>query len=872
MGSIGYTKDELVGLRVVRGPNWEWDTQDGGEGFVGTVVENIQNSGRVKVRWDSGQEFIYRIGAEDAYDLRVLDSSTVGVKHPGVECRGCGQKDIAGLSWQCFDCPMPINLCTFCFTNRKREQTHVIFQRYDRPLSDPMVVRLHPDQPRIPLKGIFPGALVRRGADWKYGDEDGWKDKEANPPIGKVVPTPTGREMTSGKIWVQWPCELDKSYPYRVGFSGKMDLKMAKAGVGGQYQPDTLPVLKISKPRVNEKTNEVVADPPLVVGDRVKVVVGLEDLREMSVDCGIGWNAGKMKKVANEILIIKDIDNKENTAKAIRRLTPWLPVGAVVQVIDKPSNGMVMVQDVMAGVFGRVKRVNFDGKTVDMEFFTSGGNVIKTVDVDQLENKLVDVSVVEKVDSIRKSIRKELAKLLLSEVEKGSILSVQFLLKTYPDIINCQSRYNGRNSTALSVACQKGNVEMVKLLLTHKASVDIADEEGKEKVEKGCEYCGEPDDDSDDDSDDDVESHKKGMPIHHAAIRNHPEVLRLLLGNGASSNEINGKERTPLHLAAMKGYVECVRVLLEDERCDLAIKDRYDDTAFELAVESSVQSVELFNLFRATGRLIIIEKDHWGKNLLHLAAEYKNFEAAKLLLSCPEGKKLACECDYYDKTPLFIACDEGHNQIAKLLVSNVDKDENGKPWGIDTPNYQGKTPLMRVVEKFNYELIEHLIGAGANLHATDKKGDAPFHYAARLYREKKRPLEWPNQETSPEIFKLYNELNTKHPGENLSPHAAVICYLVAKGGCPQNITFPEFKKLVGDDFLHGDEIINFFPDQLNSMSQNVGNQLQYSQPAGWSERNVRNAHEEHLPSKRGRQSTVTESDVPSTSNKRKKKT
>jgi hypothetical protein len=35
---------------------------------------------------------------------------------------------------------------------------------------------------------------------------------------------------------------------------------------------------------------------------------------------------------------------------------------------------------------------------------------------------------------------------------------------------------------------------------------------------------------------------------------------------------------------------------------------------------------------------------------------------------------------------------------------------------------------------------------------------------------------------------------------------------------------------------------------------------------------VRNAHEEHLPGKRGKQSTETESDVPSTSNKRKKKT
>jgi hypothetical protein len=68
------------------------------------------------------------------------------------------------------------------------------------------------------------------------------------------------------------------------------------------------------------------------------------------------------------------------------------------------------------------------------------------------------------------------------------------------------------------------------------------------------------------------------------------------------------------------------------------------------------------------------------------------------------------------------------------------------------------------------------------------------------------------------------------------PDAAIICYLVAKGGIPKNITFPEFRKLVGDNFLYN-EIINFFPDQFNSMSQNVCNQLQSSQPAGWSEIN-----------------------------------
>lgn len=149
-----------------------------------------------------------------------------------------------------------------------------------------------------------------------------------------------------------------------------------------------------------------------------------------------------------------------------------------------------------------------------MDFFTSDGNVTRTVPVSQLQDKHVDVSVIEKVDSIRKY----LAELLLSEIEKESILSVQFLLKTYPDIINCQSPFNGRNSTALSVACQKGNVEMVKLLLKHKASVNIADEKDKEE---DCDESDEDEDDiSDDDSDDDDESNKKGQkPIYHAVIR-----------------------------------------------------------------------------------------------------------------------------------------------------------------------------------------------------------------------------------------------------------------------------------------------------------------------------------------------------------------
>ena len=66
------------GLRVVRGPNWLWGDQDGGEGHVGTVVEVGQDGGSVVVQWDCGNRCRYRCGEERKYDLRVFDSGPTG--------------------------------------------------------------------------------------------------------------------------------------------------------------------------------------------------------------------------------------------------------------------------------------------------------------------------------------------------------------------------------------------------------------------------------------------------------------------------------------------------------------------------------------------------------------------------------------------------------------------------------------------------------------------------------------------------------------------------------------------------------------------------------------------------------------------------
>ncbi|KAH9518533.1 E3 ubiquitin-protein ligase mib2 [Bulinus truncatus] len=70
------------GFRVVRGPDWKWAEQDGGEGHVGTVVKIVQpdvmKALTVEVVWDSGVKNSYRVGADNCFDLLLYDSGPAG--------------------------------------------------------------------------------------------------------------------------------------------------------------------------------------------------------------------------------------------------------------------------------------------------------------------------------------------------------------------------------------------------------------------------------------------------------------------------------------------------------------------------------------------------------------------------------------------------------------------------------------------------------------------------------------------------------------------------------------------------------------------------------------------------------------------------
>ncbi|EKE42715.1 hypothetical protein ENUP19_0359G0011 [Entamoeba nuttalli] len=61
----------VIGKSVIRGRDWKWKDQDGGQGQIGEVID-VCDEGWVEVKWKNGTVCQYRWGGENAYDLQVV--------------------------------------------------------------------------------------------------------------------------------------------------------------------------------------------------------------------------------------------------------------------------------------------------------------------------------------------------------------------------------------------------------------------------------------------------------------------------------------------------------------------------------------------------------------------------------------------------------------------------------------------------------------------------------------------------------------------------------------------------------------------------------------------------------------------------------
>lgn len=308
---------EGVGARVIRGVDWKWGKQDGGEGHVGTV-RNFESPEEVVVVWDNGTAANYRCNG--AYDLRILDSAPTSSKHDGTKCDTCRQYPIFGIRWKCAEC-MSYDLCSVCYNKDKHDLRHR-FYRITTMGSEKYLLECRRKSKKIPVRGIFLGARVIRGVDWSWEDQDGGNGRR-----GKVTEIQDWSSSSPrSAAYVMW--DTGAKNLYRVGFEGMADLKGVSDAKGGTVYKDHLPLLGDFGPGKS-------APHGLVVGDQVNVDLELEIVQHLQHGHG-GWTDGMYESLGQTGTVV-GIDEDHDIVVSYASGNRWTFNPAVLTRVSGPA-------------------------------------------------------------------------------------------------------------------------------------------------------------------------------------------------------------------------------------------------------------------------------------------------------------------------------------------------------------------------------------------------------------------------------------------------------------------------------------------------------------------------------------------------------
>uniref|UniRef100_A0A4W2E8Z1 E3 ubiquitin-protein ligase MIB2 n=1 Tax=Bos indicus x Bos taurus TaxID=30522 RepID=A0A4W2E8Z1_BOBOX len=647
-----------VGMRVVRGVDWKWGQQDGGEGGVGTVVELGRHGSpstpdrTVVVQWDHGTRTNYRAGYQGAHDLLLYDNAQIGVRHPNIICDCCKKHGLRGMRWKCRIC-FDYDLCTQCYMHNKHDLAHA-FERYETAHSRPVMLSPRQGLPRIPLRGIFQGAKVVRGPDWEWGSQDGGEGKP-----GRVVDirgwdVETGRSVAS-VTWADGTTNV-----YRVGHKGKVDLKCVGEAAGGFYYRDHLP--RLGKPA--ELQRRVSADgQPFQRGDKVKCLLDADVLREMQEGHG-GWNP-RMAKFIGQTGTVHRITDRGDVRVQFSHKTRWTfhpgaltkqnscLVGEVVRVIDdldtvkRLQAGHGEWTDDMApalGRIGRVLKVFGDGNVgvlVSGKLWTFSPSCLVAYRPEEdanldvagraRENKSSLSVVLDKLRA-QKSDLEHPGKLVV-EVALGNVARALDLLRRHPEQVDTKNQ--GR--TALQMAAYLGQVELVRLLLQAQAGVDLPDDEGN-------------------------------TALHYAALGNQPEAARVLLSSGCGANALNSTRSSALHVAVQRGFLEVVKVLCE-RGCDVNLPDAHADTPLHCAISAGTGASGIVEVLTEVPGIDVTATNSQGFTLLHHASLKGHTLAVRRILARARQLVDAKKEDGF--TALHLAAFNNHGEVAQVLIQEL---------------------------------------------------------------------------------------------------------------------------------------------------------------------------------------------------------
>uniref|UniRef100_A0A6Q2WRQ5 RING-type E3 ubiquitin transferase n=1 Tax=Esox lucius TaxID=8010 RepID=A0A6Q2WRQ5_ESOLU len=550
-------KGIFQGVKVVRGPDWDWGNQDGGEGKVGKVVDIRgwdTESGRsvASVTWSNGTTNVYRMGHKGKVDLKYVSDVQGGFYYKdhlpklGEHAELQRQESAEGHTFNQGDkvkCLLEVDIL------KQMQEGHGGWN----PKMAEYICRIGTVH-RITDRG---DVRVQYSNNIRWTFHPGALTKVNTFGVGELVRVL--EEIDSVKRLQAGHGEWTDSMAPALGQVGKVlkvyadgDLRVAFGGQTWTFNPACL-----SPQSVEVDANLMTAENPSESG----IISVLEKLLSQSteqdnpsrlvIEAAHG-SANKVRELVQKYPDKVDIKNQGKTALQVAAHQGHMEV--VLALLQ--ANSSIEVKDE-------------DGDTA--LHYTAFGN------------------------------QAEIARLLLSKGANVNLL-------------------NNSMCTALHIAVNKGFTDVVRVLSEHLADINLQDSYGDtplhDAIAKDFRNIIEilvvvPNIDF-------TQQNNRGFNLlHHAALKGNKLATEKILARARQLVDVKKEDGfSALHLAALNNHREVAEILLKEGRCDVNIRNNRNQTPLQLVVTQG--HGDLVQLLVAEGADVNME-DEDGDTAMHVA-------------------------------------------------------------------------------------------------------------------------------------------------------------------------------------------------------------------------------------------------------------
>ncbi|MFC2118799.1 ankyrin repeat domain-containing protein [Bacteroidota bacterium] len=206
-------------------------------------------------------------------------------------------------------------------------------------------------------------------------------------------------------------------------------------------------------------------------------------------------------------------------------------------------------------------------------------------------------------------------------------------------------------------------------------------------------------------------------PLHYAANKNRPEILELLIKNGADIHAKTSRGRTPLFLVAMNnGNVSITKQLIL-AGANVNTQENSGGTPITYSVFRNFK--EMTDILIDNGAIIRVDTELWHE-VFHRACSFNLKRLAEIMIN--KGLDIY-KRNEDGKIALHSAVEGGSVELVELLI-NKGND-------VQSIDYCGITPLHLAALSGHYNIVKKLIDLGAEINIKNLMGETALNLARK---------------------------------------------------------------------------------------------------------------------------------------------